>query len=108
MSVIGGRAENICSFRVFLSLTLKGHLTTWITAKAFYAPVEHPKVWTNAPRREFMYCNDCWRRSLACENVGEPRGFEVIERGTAFAPFMGARGGPVTPDRDTGPRRRLN
>ena len=36
-----------------------------------------------------MYCNDCWRRSLACENVGEPRGFEVIERGTAFAPFMG-------------------
>jgi|SRR5258706_3999622 len=89
-------------------LTLKGHLTTWITAKAFYAPVEHPKVWTNAPRREFMYCNDCWRRSLACENVGEPRGFEVIERGTAFAPFMGARGGPVTPDRDTGLRRRLN
>jgi hypothetical protein len=29
-------------------------------------------------------------------------GFEVIERGTAFAPFMGARGGPVTPTRDTG------
>jgi hypothetical protein len=43
-----------------------------------------------------------------CENVGEPRGFEVIERGIAFAPFMGARGGPGTPDRDTGPRRRLN
>jgi hypothetical protein len=25
MSVIGGRAENICSFRVFLSLTHFGH-----------------------------------------------------------------------------------
>jgi hypothetical protein len=108
MSAVGGRVEVMIASPELPSLTLKGHLTTWITAKAFYAPVEHPKVWTNAPRREFMYCNDCWRRSLACENVGEPRGFEVIERGTAFAPFMGARGGPVTPDRDTGPRRRLN
>jgi hypothetical protein len=25
MSVVGGRAENICSFRVFLSLTQRGH-----------------------------------------------------------------------------------
>jgi hypothetical protein len=32
-------------------------------------------------------------------------GSTLIERGTALAPFMGARGGPVTPDRDTGPRR---
>jgi hypothetical protein len=30
MSVIGGRAENICSFRVFLSLTQTGNCQTWI------------------------------------------------------------------------------
>jgi hypothetical protein len=48
--------------------------------KSVYAPVEHSQVWTNAPTG--VHCNDCWRRSLAGENVAShARGFDVVELG---------------------------